>query len=201
MYEKKNKTLKVLVSVLSVVLVMCLTVAGTLAYLKVKTEPVVNTFAPSNIDLTLKETERTYKMIPGIELEKDPQITVTADIDCFVFVKVAKSDNFDTYMTYATAAGWTLVSGETNIYYREVSATEDEDQNGNTNVEAFYVLAGNETYENGFVAVKNSVEKTDMTAANDNKPTLTFTAYAIQKEGFTTPAAAWAEAQEQQANS
>ncbi len=208
MYAKKNKTMKALVVALSVVLIMALTVAGTLAYLKVNTESVVNTFSPSNIDLTLKETTTTYDMVPGVDIAKDPKVTVTADIDCYVFVKVVESDNFDTYMTYAIASGWKLYdSGSTTIdtavndtyvLYREVSAAEA------ANGKAMYVLAGDEnnTNPNGVVTVKSEVTKTQMGELYDdegneiNKPTLTFTAYAIQKAGFENDlAGAWTAAQ------
>ena len=224
---KKTKCLKMTVAVLSLVLVMCLSVAGTLAYLQVKTEPVVNTFAPSNIGLTLVETAteggsttaNTYKMVPGVDIAKDPKVTVTADIDCYVFVEVVESDNFDDYMTYAIASNWKLLNTTTGkkteitdqtelngtyVLVHEVLADEAKDS------EAFYVLAGKGDAElkNGYVTVKPDVSKDKMkdfygadgitVEADAVLPKLTFTAYAIQKEGFTNPALAWAEAKEQQ---
>ena len=205
MYAKRRSTLKKLITVLSVILVMLVGVAGTLSYLQVQKGPVVNTFAPSNIDLTLEETTTTYKMIPGVEIKKDPKVTVKADIDCYVFVKVEESANFNTYMTYAIANGWIQLkdANDNNIagvYYREVSATKDEDGNDNNHVEAFYVLAGNQ------VMVPDTVDKDDMnalyntdgTVKADSQPKLTFTAYAIQKAGFENNLAdAWAKAQGQ----
>lgn len=214
MYAKKTKTLKTLVVVLSVILLMCLTVAGTLAYLQVQTGSVQNTFAPSNIDLKLEEsnadggsdTTNAYKMIPGVDIAKDPKVTVTADIDSYVFVKVVESANFDTYMTYAIESGWTKLDGVDGVYYRAVSATVDEDSNSNNHVEAFYVLAGSTAYPNGVVQVPNTVSKTAMnalyntdgTVKTDSQPTLTFTAYAIQQAGFDTVKDAWTQAQAQQ---
>lgn len=200
---KKTKCLKMTVAVLSLVLVMCLSVAGTLAYLQVKTEPVVNTFSPSNIGLTLVETTNTYKMVPGVDIAKNPKVTVTADIDCYVFVKVTETDNFDTYMTYAIADGWNVLDATNypGIYYREVSASVDEDIDSKNDVEAFYVLADNK------VTVPNTVTKTEMNAlynedgtvkADVALPKLTFTAYAIQKDGFADAKAAWPYAQGQQ---
>ena len=208
---KKTKCLKMMVAVLSVVLVMCLSVAGTLAYLQMMTKPVVNTFSPSNINLKLDETTgNTYKMVPGVVIPKDPMVTVTADIDCYVFVQVKESTNFDDYMTYAIANGWKLynsdsttidtVANDTYILYREVTAAEA--QNG----KSFYVLAGDAQNLNGIVTIKNEVTKTQMdalyntdgTVKTDSQPTLAFTAYAIQKEGFADAAAAWTQAQTQQ---
>ena len=213
MYAKRKSALKRLITVLSMILVMLMGVAGTLAYLQVQTNDVVNTFAPSNIDLTLAETAteggstaaNTYKMIPGVDIAKDPKVTVTADIDCYVFVKVVETENFDTYMTYAIASGWKLydsgdttidtVANDTYVLYREVSAYEAKDS------KAFYVLADNK------VTVPNTVTKTQMDALYDSsnavitadQPKLTFTAYAIQKAGFENDlAGAWAAAQGQQ---
>lgn len=217
MYAKRRSTLKKMIAALSVILVLLVGVAGTLAYLQVKTGSVQNTFAPSNIDLTLAETAteggsttaNTYKMIPGVVIKKDPKVTVKADIDCYVFVKVGESANFDTYMTYAIASGWKLfntTSGEvteiaadadldgTYVLFREVSADVAKDG------EEFGVLAGNQ------VMVPNTVTKTQMnelynadgTVITANQPKLTFTAYAIQKAGFEDNlAGAWAKAQGQ----
>ena len=213
----KQKALKILVTALSVVLVICLSVAGTLAYLQLKTNSVVNTFSPSNIELKLEETAteggtstaNTYQMIPGVVYAKDPQVTVTSDIDCYVFVQVEESNNFDDFMTYAIAGGWKLFSTGTEeidtvgndayVLYREVSA--EEAKNG----EVFNVLAGDATYANGIVTVKSEVTKAQMDKLYDengnvkDQPTLTFTAYAIQVAGFeNNVTGAWTQATAQQ---
>ncbi len=44
------------------------------------------------------------------------------------------------------------------------------------------------------VTVKDSATKADMEAAKTNAPTLTFTAYAVQKDGIDDAATAWAKA-------
>lgn len=216
MYAKRRSTLKKMIAALSVILVLLVGVAGTLAYLQVKTGSVQNTFAPSNIDLTLAETAtegdsttaNTYKMIPGVKIDKDPKVTVKADIDCYVFVEVTETENFDTYMTYAIASGWqlfnptdgTVADGidtaalDNYVLFREVTAEAAKDG------KEFYVLADNK------VMVPNTVTKTQMnelynsggTVITANQPKLTFTAYAIQKAGFADNlAGAWAEAQGQ----
>ena len=193
--KKMNKALKTAVAALSVVLVICLSVAGTLAWLQDSTDPVINTFTPSNIGLTLVETAtdggsataNTYKMVPGVVIAKDPKVTVTADVDSYVFVKVEESANFDDFMTYAIASGWKLydsgattidtVANDSYVLYREVTAEAAADG------ESFYVLAGNTANPNGIVTVKNDVTKENMQAITSN-PTLKFTAYAIQVAGF-----------------
>ena len=223
--KKRTRCLKATVAVLSVVLAMLMGIAGTLAYLKAETTPVINTFSPSNINLKLEETNvdgesdkaNTYKMIPGVDIAKDPKVTVKADIDCYVFVQVEESANFDTYMTYAIASDWKLLNTNTGeeteiadktklngtyVLFREVTADVAKDG------EAFYVLAGNTTYPNGVVHIPNTVTKTQMDALYTDgavnttaQPKLTFTAYAIQKAGFENDlVGAWTAAQGLQNN-
>lgn len=185
---KKTKCLKATVAVLSVVLAMLIGVVGTLAYLKDSTNPVVNTFTTSDVDITLTETTGSeYKMVPGADIEKDPKVTVLANSEaCYVFVKVEKSINFDTYVEYTMAAGWTEVPDVPGVYYRQVSASATD--------QPFDVLQNNQ------VTVNSSVTKTDMESVKGNLPTLTFTAYAIQSENLDTTVMAviWNMAQGQQ---
>lgn len=169
---------KTLVMVLALVLVIGCTVGGTIAWLTDTTDEVKNTFSTSDITITLEETTTDYKMVPGITITKDPVVTVEGGSEaCWLFVKVAESDNLDTYITYTIADGWTNL--EDGVYYRAVEAS-DADQE-------FEVLAGSE------VTVLDSVTKDDMAAAEENAPTLTFTAYAIQQFKFDTAEEAWAE--------
>ena len=175
---------KIALSIAAIALVICCAVGGTLAWLTDKTGPVTNTFTVGNIDITLAETTgNSYKMVPGNTITKDPKVTVEGGSeDCWLFVKVEKS-NFDNFMTYTIDSGWTALTGVDGVYYREVAAS--------TTDQAFAVLTGNQ------VTVKDTVTKADMdglTSSGATLPTLTFTAYAVQKAGFTTAAAAWAEA-------
>ena len=171
---------KKLTTVLAIVLVVALSVAGTYAYLTDKTGPVVNTFTVGNVNITLAETTGdSYKMVPSTPIHKDPKVTVKADSEaCWLFVKVVKSDNFDDFMTYDMATGWTKL--EEGVFYRQVAASAaDQD---------FAVLA------NDTVSVKSDVTKAMMDGLTDaTRPTLTFTAYACQTAGIDTAADAWAE--------
>ena len=109
---------KGLALVLALTLLVVGVVAGTLAWLTAKSDTVTNTFTTSDIKVELKETTGTeYKMIPGYTISKNPKATVLAGSEeCFLFVKLEKSQNFDTFLTYEMAEGWTLVPGETNVY-------------------------------------------------------------------------------------
>ena len=172
---------KVLICVVAVVLVLCCAVGGTIAWLTAKTDSVKNTFTVGDIDIELKETAKDFKMVPGNIIAKDPKVTVTANSEaCWLFVKVEASENLESFITYAIAAGWTML--ESGVYYREVDA--DTAKAGTS----YDVLTGNQ------VTVKETVTKEQMKALTpETYPTLTFTAYAVQKDNVTTAADAWAK--------
>lgn len=171
---------------LSAALIVCATVAGTLAWLTDTTDPVVNTFTVGDINIELKETTgETYKMVPGIELVKDPAVTVKAGSEaCWLFVKVVKSGNFDDFMTFEMADGWIALVEHAGVYYRNVDAT-----NADT---GFDVLKDNKVMvlETVTKTMLEGVKNADGTP-NENAPTLTFTAYAVQKDGINDATTAW----------
>lgn len=170
---------KTLITILVTVLVCFGVVGTTFAWLVASTQPVKNTFTVGNITISLTETTTEYKMIPGREIAKDPKITVDGGSEaCWLFVKVDKSANFDTYMTYTAAEGWTELTTDAGVYYRKVDA--------NAAKQEFAVLKGN------IVTVKDTVTRDQLITANTNQPTLTFTAYAVQSEGVADAPAAWA---------
>ena len=198
-YTRKHT--KSLDLVLALVLVIGCVAGGTLAWLNAKTEEVKNTFSTSDIGVTLGETTNTYKMVPGWTIAKDPKATVTSGSeDCYLFVKVEKSNNFDTYMDMAIDSQWTALEDQTGVYYIKI----DEDSEKNV---AYNVLGeGKVTYENveyawadNQVLVKPTVTEAMMKTAKTSQPTLTFTAYAVQlmKNNTTefTAAEAWTLAQ------
>lgn len=173
----KKKTLAL---VLALTLLVAGVVGGTLAWLTDQTAEVKNTFTVGDINIGLTETTADYKMIPGNTIAKDPTVTVKANSEaCWLFVKVTKSENLDTFITYAIAEGWTALPGVDGVYYREVPASAAD--------QTFSVLAGDA------VTVKSDVTRTTLETAKTNAPTLTFKAYAIQKDHFATADAAWAE--------
>lgn len=175
---------KMAIAATAIALVLCFAIGGTLAWLVAKTDSVVNTFTYGDINIGLAETTSEYKMIPGTNIKKDPKVTVKAKSEaCWLFVKIEKSTNikFSDFITYEVAEGWTALDGVAGVYYREVAAT--------TNDVVFAVLKGNQ------VTVKDTVTKEALNAlTEDTYPKLTFTAYAVQKDGFDTAAAAWAKA-------
>lgn len=174
---------KVLVSVVASLMLVGALVGGTLAYLTDTTDKVTNTFTVGNVDIDLAETATDFKMVPGSPITKDPMVTVKGGSEaCWLFVKFEKSSNLDTFIAYEKADGWNewTVDEEKAVYYREVAANSADQE--------FPVLKNNE------VSVKASVTKEQMDEIvkdPTNAPTLTFTAYAVQKANVTTVQEAW----------
>lgn len=195
---------KAIVAVVALVLVLCCAMGGTLAWLVDSTTEVKNTFTYGDINISLWEHELNddgltlstdvftgaeqigFKMIPGNEIEKDPTVTVEADSEAsWLFVKIVESDNFDSFMEYSIATGWTALNdanadevADDGIYYRTVDATTADTD--------FAVLA------NDSVSVKDTVTKDMLKDGVFVAPTLSFTAYAVQRDAnITTAAQAW----------
>ncbi len=160
--------------VLAVFALMLGSVFGTLAWLTAQSKTVTNTFTTSDITVTLQETTGdTYKMVPGREIDKNPKVTVKEDSEpCYLFVQLEKSSNFDTYLTYKTADGWTQLEDEggtsvQGVYYRKITTEMGT---------AFSVLKDDK------VMVKEDVTKEQMNALEEGDyPTLKVTAFASQR--------------------
>lgn len=198
----KRKSLTILIAV---VLVVVCAIGGTLAWLTAQTQEVTNTFTVGNIDITLTETgaidtdndefvdSKSYSMVPGTVLDKDPKITVAGGSEkCYLFVKVDKSTTLDTYIAYTIDSGWKNVPNADDVYYQIV--------NKNAGNRDFGVLA------NDTVTVKNTVTKDNMDYLNTDEaiqPTLSFKAYAVQYDNIydatksedENAAVAWVKAQ------
>lgn len=173
----KKKTLAL---VLALTLLVAGVVGGTLAWLTDQTAEVKNTFTVGDINIGLTETTTDYKMVPGNTIAKDPTVTVKANSEaCWLFVQVTESTDLKDFITYAIAEGWTALPGVDGVYYREVPASAAD--------QTFSVLADDA------VTVKSDVTRTMLETAKTDAPTLTFKAYAVQKDHFATADAAWAE--------
>lgn len=169
--------------------------AGTLAWLTAKTETVTNTFTTSDISVELTETaggdDHTFQMIPGYTIAKDPKASVKAGSEeCWLFVKLVKSSNFDEFLQYEIAEGWTQLKEDKDgnditdlIYYRKVESDDIGTE--------YSVLKDDE------VTVLDNVTKEMMAdLLSTTYPTLSVTAYASQlhknAETEFTAAEAWA---------
>lgn len=187
--NRRSVSSKAFAAVLALVLVLGCALGGTVAWLVAKSDPVVNTFTYGDININLEETTgSSYKIIPGVDIAKDPKVTVKADSEaCWLFVKVEENGTFVAdKVTYSVADGWTALTGQPGVYYREVSAAEAK------NGASYYVLAGDTDHPNGVVNVSDTLTKEDIEDIT-TKPTLTFTAYAVQKDGIADAATAWSK--------
>ena len=190
--RRRGVSTRAFVALLALVLVIGCVAGGTVAWLVAKTDPVVNTFTYGDINIELAETKpvnQQAKIIPGVDIEKDPKVTVKANSEaCWLFVKVEEEGTFvANKVTYSIATGWTQGDGSqipANVYYRKVDAAT-------TDLE-FNVLKDNK------VTVSENLTKEDIKGITI-QPTLTITAYASQlyKNNNTTftAAEAWENAQ------
>lgn len=189
MRKRRGISTKALVALLAFVLVIGCSLGGTLAWLTDKTDAVTNTFTVGDINITLDETTKDYKILPGVDIPKDPKVTVEANSEaCWLFVKVDEvnwpnfMDGENRKVNYSIADGWALLDEEKHpgVYYREVNAETAKAG------EEYPVLAGNT------VTVSAELTKSEIAEVKENgQPQLTFTAYAVQKEGVNTAAEAW----------
>lgn len=180
----KNKKKSIIVTGAAVMLAAAMALGGgTYAYLQGTTKDVVNNFNTNKVLVTLEEkTGSNYNIIPGTEQAKDPKVTVDNTVDSYVYAIV--TDNTNGLVKYDIADGWTLLNGwdgeHTKVYYREV--TKD------AAAKEFSVLAGDK------VAYDAALENSDMVNPDGTLKdglNLTFTAHAIQKDGFASPEAAF----------
>lgn len=195
-----KKAKKVLLILLAIVLLIGCTIGGTIAYLMTATPAVENTFVAGAIGtLTLTEADtdseaegeqHNYTIIPGKPITKNPQVTYTPatsnDVgSVYIFVKV--TDNDWTYadskftqggLSWTVAEGWTRLGTE-NVFYLTTSAA----------------VANKSIIANDKIEVETTITKEQIGGITDAATGLTFQAYAIQAEGFDTPADAWAQAQ------
>lgn len=200
---------KALLLVLCAALLVSATVFGTLAYLT-DSEAVTNTFTIGKIKLTLDEApvdpngdaiegedrvqENDYHLLPGHDYDKDPIVHVKNDSEnSYVFITVengiaaieSKEAGYKSIAQQILDNGWTLLDGETNVYYKEWFKPE----------------APVDEYTDLPVFASFKIDGTSVTAdvlADYEGAEVNITAYAIQRDVFANAAEAWAAGNAQQ---
>lgn len=192
---------KKLTTVLAIVLVVALSVAGTYAYLTAQTDTVTNTFTAaglaSNFSLdesqanqqpngsyTLNPNERVqanaYSVVPKVNLAKDPTVHVTLEKNVGAYVFLAVDNNLGDGLTATIDRGnWTALNTtytdaqgvEWTMYYKQLAGSENP-----TQVD-INVLAGQQIVVGDTVA--------------ENCGNIVFNAYLTQSAGFTSALDAW----------
>ena len=199
--NRRRMSNKKFIAILSVFVMLALTmvvgcaVDGTVAWLVSESESSVSTFTLGdiNIKLTGESESQPLKIIPGVEITRSLKVTVEPNSEaCWLFVKV-EGTNWPDFMeangtvrkvSYSVAGegdDWIALNDHPGVYYREVSA-----ENAKTGVE----------YDvNGVVAVSKVLTKAEVNSiAAETQPQLSFTAYAVQRDGIGDAATAWTAA-------
>ena len=210
---KNSKLRRILMLLACAVLLVCLSVGATLAYLTSITSEVQNTFtvghvaitldeAPTNTDGEVIEGDRRltndYHLLPGHEYAKDPTVHVGPNSeDCYVFIKfynaiesIEAEEN--TIADQMATKGWFLVDGETDIYYY---GTEDAPVkvSKNANLVIFEKFTIDGTLQADDIADFATEKDADGNVLETAEKLITITAYAIQADGFEADAAViWA---------
>ena len=196
MKNKTNRTVSIKIAALiaAIVLVIGCTAGGTVAWLVSKPKPIVNVFTVGNINAELTEEAKTktetFKIVPGVDITKDPVATVTANSeDCYLFVQLTEknwpafteADNTTRKVEYKIAQGWNEL--EDGVYYRVVTKSDTEDQ-------SYPVLQDNKVTVSNTLT-KEEANEMDLAIKKTGAPELTVAVYAVQKAGINTPAEAW----------
>ena len=198
--KNKVKMRKWALLAVSALLLVCVSVGATVAYLTAQ-DTVTNTFTVGKVAITLDEAkvnadgtavtpaervkENSYKLLPGHTYTKDPTVHVAAGSeDCWVFVKLENGidkyeaatteDGYKTISDQITANGWTALDGVTGVYYK----------NYTSNIADVDMVVFNQ-----FKTADNAESVEGWQSAANAK--VTVTAYAVQADGFDTANAAW----------
>lgn len=188
----------------SLLLVVALSVGGTIAWLTDTSDTVVNTFTIGKVDIDLTESGATQGtttgplakeysgILPGASYAKDPTVSVDKDSEaCWLFVKIEEStDNAWTsgadsgkYVNYtvknlvtgdAVEGSWKLLAGTNNVYYMPVAKAAADA----TQDKAFQVLAGtdsNDANGNSMANGKVTIDGEHYTAENAKNLNLSLT--------------------------
>lgn len=192
---------KKFIAILSVFVMLALTmvvgcaVDGTVAWLVSKSETSVSTFTLGDINIKLTEAKsesQSLKIIPGVEIRRSLKVTVEPNSEaCWLFVKVEGTNWPDfmeangtarkvSYSVVGEGDGWKALNDHPGVYYREVSPTDE---------------AGVAYDVNCNVTVSKELTKAEVNSiAAGTQPQLSFTAYAVQRDGIGDAATAWAAA-------
>lgn len=212
---KMNKKLRrILLTVCSAALLVCVTVGATVAYLT-STDKVENTFTVGNVQIKLDEAKantdgslvanadrvkaNTYKLLPGHTYNKDPMVTVLSGSEsCYVKMTVTftKSAELDAIFAPDGANLISIFKGYDATNWIAKGDTKDTSANTRT-YEFWYKEAvaapnGNVALDALFDQIVVPGDITNAQLATIADMTITVNAYAIQADGFADATAAWA---------
>ena len=204
---------KKLMTVLALVLVIAMSVAGTYAYLT-SADKVVNTFTVGDVQIKLDEAKanpdgslvpnadrvkaNSYKLLPGHKYNKDPMVTVlNGSESSYVKMTVTFSDAaaLDAIFAPNGADMTSIFNGYNSTNWELKNVTKDTENNTRT-YEFWY--KDTVAAPNGDVALDPLFDSitvpgtiTNAQLATIEGMTITVNAYAIQADGFADAADAW----------
>ena len=214
-----KKTRKILLMAACAVLLVCISVGATVAYLT-STDTVTNTFTVGQVAITLDEAQvteygvavegadrvktNTYKLIPGHEYKKDPTVHFAAGSEAsWLFVKVTNDiSTIEDDYPYAEGKKGTISDQIKANGWNELTSVEGVTGVYYKNVAASTAAVDYPVFEGfkikddvviaGFAPVTTVNPETGKTEYT-RQTKVTVTAYAIQADGFNTVEAAWNE--------
>lgn len=194
--NRRRMSNKKFIAILSVFVMLALTmvvgcaVDGTVAWLVSQSETRVSKFTLGDINIELAEEpgseSQSLKIIPGAKITRTLKVEVMENSEaCWLFVKV-EGTNWPAKVSYSVA-GWESLSGHPGVYYCEVSA-------GDAQTGVVYEVNCN-------VTVSEELTKAEVNSiASGTQPQLSFTAYAVQRDGINDVTKAWEAANPAPAN-
>lgn len=211
---KKNtrKLKKAALLLCSAVLLVCISIGATVAYLTSK-DTVTNTFTVGNVQIKLDETDvdingvkdgdtrvkaNSYKLLPGHTYTKDPMVTVLSGSEsCYVKMTVTftMAKELDAIFAPTGADMTSIFKGYDSTNWIAKGNTKDTGANTRT-YEFWYKEAVPATTADypldalfDQIVVPGTITNAQLATIKDM--TITVNAYAIQADGFATADAAW----------
>lgn len=221
-FENRSIGFKVMLFVLALVLIISVSVAGTLAWLTAQSDTVTNTFTSAELfekpssDFTLwehrvadvdgdgkyewaktdgddttateqndadKVTANSYDILPGVDIPKDPTVTVS-NLEEYAYLFVKVSGTLPDGLSYSIDDNWTALNGFNGVYVYSGSPAEDK------------VIKATDADKKTFTATileNNKIVVADDYTGTADEITLNFIAYMVQANGNGTSAEnAWA---------
>ncbi len=208
-----KKTRKILLMAACAVLLVCISVGATVAYLT-STDQVKNTFTVGKVAIKLDEAPvdangtkvegarvkaNSYKLLPGHTYNKDPMVTVLKDSEpAYIKMTVTfdKADKLDAIFAPTGAELTSIFNGYDAANWLYKGNTENTTAKTRTYEFWYKEAVGAPTADVALDALFNSITVPGDITADQLKTiegmTITVNAYAIQKDGFADAATAWA---------
>ena len=206
---------KTLTVIIALVLVVVMSVAGTVAYLT-SSDTVTNTFTVGNVQIKLDEAKanpdgslvanadrvkaNSYKLLPGHTYNKDPMVTVLNGSESSYIkmtVTFSKANELDAIFDPDGATLTTIFNGYDSSNWTYKGNTKNAADNTRT-YEFWYKEAvaapdGNVALDALFDSITVPGSITNEQLKTIEGMTITVNAYAIQADGFTDAADAWSK--------